>query len=117
LGNSDKPVPRFEFEKPEPPKPEFPKPKLAKSPLPKPLEPPKSVVDRPPEKDEKDENRDVAGEFEKRCESNPPRKARSSDEFARLAAEKEFPETFLPKDPFLEFPNACHWPSVRTLFP
>ncbi|HSZ19834.1 MAG TPA: hypothetical protein VK770_08585 [Candidatus Acidoferrum sp.] len=73
LGNSDKPDPRSEFEKPEPPKPEFPKPELAKSPLPKRLEPPKFVIERPPEKDEKDENRDVAGEFEKRLEPNPPR--------------------------------------------
>jgi hypothetical protein len=117
LGNSDTPDPRNEFEKPEPPKPEFPKPELAKSPLPNRLEPPKFVIERPPEKDENDENRDVTGVFEKRFESNLPRKACRSDEFARLAAEKEFPETFLAKDPFLEFPNECHWAPTPALFP
>jgi hypothetical protein len=117
LGSSDTPDPRNEFEKLKSPKPEFPKLELAKSPFPKRRELPKFVIERPLENDENDENRDVAGVFEKRFESNLPRKACRSDEFARLAAEKEFPETFLPKDPFLEFPNECHWPPIPALFP
>jgi hypothetical protein len=110
FGNSDTPDPRNEFEKPEPPKPEFPKPEPAKPAVPKPREFPKLAKERPSENDENDENRDPAGAFEKRCELNPLRKACVSDAFARLAAGNEYPESFLPKDPFLEFPNEFHRP-------
>ena len=110
LGNRDTPDPRSEFEKPETPKPEFPKPEPAEIRRQGRREFPKFANERPSENDENDENCDLAGAFEKRYESNLPRKACMSDEFARLAAEKEFSETFLPKDPFLEFPNECHWP-------
>jgi hypothetical protein len=116
FGNSDTPDPRNEFEKPEPPKPEFPKPELAKFAVPKLREFPKFANERPSENDVNDENRDVSGVFEKRCGLNPPRKAWVSHEFARPAAAKEYPEAFLPKDPFLEFPNEFQWPSGRTSF-
>jgi hypothetical protein len=75
FGNSDTPDPRNEFEKSEPPKPEYPKPEPAKPAVPKRREFPKLANERPSENDENDENCDLAGAFEKRCELNPPRKA------------------------------------------
>jgi hypothetical protein len=104
-----------EFEEPKPPKSVLPKPELAKPAVPKRRELPKLALGGPVENDENVENREIAGVFEKRFELNPKPEACMFDGFSRLAADKEYPELFLPKDPFLEFPNEFHWPVARTL--
>ena len=114
LGISDTFDPMSELEKSERPKAEFPKSKLPKPELPK-RELPKFAIERPEENDENDENRDDPGIFvEKPFEPNPRRGACVFNAVARLALEDENPETFVPKEAFLEFPNECHWPSART---
>jgi hypothetical protein len=114
LGISDAFDPMSELEKPELPKPEFPKSELPKPELPK-RGLPKFVIERPEENDENDENRDDPGIFvENRFELNPWRGACVFDAVGRLPLEDENPETFVPKEAFLEFPNECHWPSART---
>jgi len=103
-----------ELEKPDWPKPEFPELNPPKPEFPK-RELPKFEIERP---EENDENRDDLAIFvEKRFELNPTRGARAFDSIARLALKFENPEVFMPNDAFLEFPNACHWPSSRTWFP
>jgi len=100
--------------KPELPKAEFPKSELPKPELPK-RELPKFAVERP---EENNENGDHPGIWvEKRFELNPRPGACGFDAVARLAPEDEKPETFVPKEAFLEFPNECHWPSARTELP
>lgn len=99
--------PKAKFPKSEPPKPELPKRKL-----------PKFAIERPEENDENDENRDDPGIFvEKRFALNPRRGACVFDAVAWLAPEDENPETFVPNEAFLEFPNERHWPSARTELP
>jgi hypothetical protein len=106
-----------EFEKLKPPKSELPKPELSKSAVPK-RALPKFPIERPVENDENDEKRDIAGvPDEKRFELNPQREAFMSCVYPRLALANENSETFLPRDSFVEFPNECHWPPARTLFP
>ena len=106
-----------EFERPKPPKSEVPKPELAKSEVPK-RALPKLPIERLLENEENDENRDIAGvRDENRFDLSPQREASLSAAYSRLALAKENPETFLPRSSFLEFPNECHWPSGRTLFP
>lgn len=106
-----------EFERPKPPKPEFPKPELAKSAVPK-RAPPKLPIDRPLENDENDENREIAGvRDENRFDVNPQREESLPAAYSPLALATENPETFFTRSSFLEFPNECHWPPDRTLFP
>jgi hypothetical protein len=113
LGISDTFDPMSELEKPERPKDESPKSELPKPKSPK-RELPKFAIERRERNDENAENRDDPGIFvEKRFELNARRGARVFDGVARLAPEDENPETFAPKEAFLEFPNECHWPSAR----
>jgi hypothetical protein len=110
LGISDKFAPMSEFEKPEFPKSEPKNPELPKRDL------PKFDIERPEENDENDENRDDSRIFvENRFEPNPWRGAYVFDTPARPSLDDENPETFPPKEAFLEFPNECHWPPTRTL--
>ena len=105
LGISDTFDPMSELEKPELPKAEFPKSELPKPEFPK-RELPKFAIERP---EENDENRDDPGIFvENRFELNPWRGACVFDAVVWFALEDENPETFVPKEAFLEFPNECH---------
>ena len=103
-----------ELEKPERPKAEFPKSELPKPEVPK-RELPKFPIERREENDENDENCDDPGMFvEKRFELNPTRGACAFAAAAWLAPEDGSPETFVPKEAFLEFPNERHWRSAGT---
>jgi hypothetical protein len=115
FGISNKSDPRNELEKPELPKPEFPKSKPPKPELLK-RELPKFDIERPEEKDENDENRDLPGRFvEKASERNSQRGSRAYDAVARVRPNDDHPDAFEAKLPFLEFPNVCHCPSDRAL--
>jgi hypothetical protein len=112
LGISDTPEPMPELEKPEWPKDEFPRLELPKR------ESPKFPIERLEENDENDENRVDAGTLlEKRFELNPRPDECRFDAVTRPLPKGENPELFRSKEAFREFPNECHWPSVRTLLP